>query len=165
VGGTTPLATRAAAAAAVSLFLETTMADREKPMGETEARQLAWDYRQKFKNSEAFEAAWEALFELKTSITSSLARRFLSEEFVKYRAHLAGLEEPPPVTALVQSRGPETYVCPGCERELPAWGKFEHAKDCVHYGCYEMEIRFREGKRRQAAARQLASEPSEPAVS
>jgi hypothetical protein len=131
------------------------MAVRESPLSESDARQLAWNFREKFKNSEAFEAAWHALFELKTSITLSLARRFMTEELVKYRAHLAGLDDPPvPGGPPPRQLRPETYRCPGCDRDLPEWSRQGHADDCRNADCYRLEVRFREGlrKRRQPAS-------------
>jgi len=124
---------------------------RESPLSESDARQMAWDFREKFKNSEAFESAWHALFELKTSITPALARRFMTEELLKYRAHLAGLDEPPPPGGPPpQQLRSESYRCPGCERDLPEWSRHGHADDCRNANCYRLEVRFREAKRREA---------------
>ena len=121
----------------------------EAPLTEAEARELAAEFRGRFRDRETSDAAWQRLFELKTAITPSLARRFLQEEFVKYRARLAGLTDsssepsnwaPPP-------RDASTYRCPGCERDLPEWTREGHADDCPHHGCYELEVRFRNAKR------------------
>jgi hypothetical protein len=132
---------------------------RESALSESDARQIAWDFRQQFRNSEAFELAWHALFELRTAVTPSLARRFLREELVKYRAHLAGLEEPPlggaPPTPLRPGQS-ETYRCPGCERDLPEWSRQGHAPDCRNADCYGLEVRFREGLRKRRQSRKNA---------
>jgi hypothetical protein len=130
------------------------MTSREAALAEGDARQIAWVFRQKFRNSEAFETAWHALFELRTAVTPSLARRFLGEELLKYRAHLAGLEEPPDETPPTPI-GPETYTCPGCERALPVWGRDGHAEGCRHFACYALEVRFREAKARQKPRHQI----------
>lgn len=135
---------------------------REQPLAEADARLIAWDFRQKFKNSDAFEAAWHALFELRSAITPSLARRFMGEELLKYRAHLVGLEEPPtaPTPLRPNALSPDSYQCPGCERRLPSWVRDGHADDCRHANCYELEVRFREGKRHQAAKRAVTLPPA-----
>ena len=59
-------------------------------LSESDARQIAYEFREKFKNAEAFELAWNRLFELRAAITPSLSRRFLQQEYVKFRAHTAG---------------------------------------------------------------------------
>ena len=130
------------------------MTTRESVLSESDARQIAWEFREKFRNSEAFESAWHALFELRSAVTLSLARRFMQEELVKYRAHLAGLEVPPVTTPTPTPLRPgqgETYRCPGCDRQLPEWSRAGHAHDCRNVDCYGLEVRFREGKRRQPA--------------
>jgi hypothetical protein len=121
------------------------MAVRERPMTELEARVLGHEYRLLFRNTEAFEAAWEAVFGLKTSISLALARRILGEELHKFRARLAGLEptdfEPP--ASVGETRSTHRYRCPGCERELGEWQRDGHAAACPHVGCYELEVRSR----------------------
>jgi hypothetical protein len=123
------------------------MAVRERPMSELEARVLGHEYRLLFRNAEAFEAAWEAVFGLKTSISLSLARRILGEELHKYRARLAGLEatdfESPAPAQIADIRPAHRYRCPGCERELGEWQRDGHAAGCPHVGCYELEVRAR----------------------
>lgn len=122
------------------------MAGREAPLAESDARQLAFEYREKFRNSEVFEAAWNALFELKSAITPHLARRFLGEELLKYRAHVAGLQEPPPEAPPPRPGKPATYRCAGCQRQLQQWSRDGHGAGCRNENCYELEVRFREGK-------------------
>ena len=131
----------------------------EQAMSEQDARVLAADFRQRFRNAEAFEAAWGALFELKTAITLSLARRFLGEELAKYKARMVGFEEPASATqqSHAESGRSDLYVCPGCDRRLDVWAKGGHAADCRHVGCYELEVRFREAKYQ----RSLRGEPVE----
>lgn len=117
-------------------------------MTELEARDLAAEFRARFRDRETFDLAWQRLFELKTAITPSLARRFLQEEFVKYRAHLAGLTDQPSDPRSFPPPVPDshTYRCPGCERQLGEWTRDGHADDCPHHGCYELEVRFRHVK-------------------
>jgi hypothetical protein len=121
------------------------MAVRDRPMSELEASVLAHEYRLLFRNSEAFEAAWDAVFGLKTSISLTLARRILGEELHKHRARLAGLEarDFEPSSAVADARPTHQYRCPGCARELGEWQRDGHAPECPHVGCYELEVRSR----------------------
>jgi hypothetical protein len=125
----------------------------DRPLDEAEAQTMAAEFRAKFRNSEAFEQAWNSLFELRAAITVSLARRFLSQELVKFRAHAAGLEtrDLAPPTEVVDVQAERFYECPGCHHRLGQWARDGHAWDCPHAGCYELEVRCRIGiARRQA---------------
>jgi hypothetical protein len=149
----------ASCAAAAAAFFENSSETNErmpnatpKPLTESDARQISWAFRQKFRNTEVFEAAWERLFALQSAITADLARRFLTEELLKYRAHAAGLELPPSEPAPPSAiHAPRLYECPGCHRQLEQWSRDGHADDCPHIHCYELEVRFREGKRHLAS--------------
>jgi len=123
------------------------MATAEHPLTEADARLLASTFRQEFRNAEAFEHAWNALFELRSAITLNLARRFLREELVKFRAHSAGLDVPDfsPAQPVVEVRPDPPFVCPACERRMDPWDRTSHAADCPHAGCYALEVRFRVG--------------------
>jgi hypothetical protein len=128
----------------------------EAPLTEPEARELAAEFRARFRDRETFDAAWQALFELKTAITPSLARRFLQEEFVKYRARLAGLTDAPSDPRCFPPPQPDTnhiYRCPGCERQLSEWSRAGHADTCPYHDCYELEVRFSHAKAKQDALR------------
>jgi hypothetical protein len=123
------------------------MAVRDRPMTELEASVLAHEYRLQFRNAEAFEAAWEAVFGLKTSISLALARRILGEELLKFRARLAGLEAADfkPPTRAADDRPAHRFRCPGCQRDMGEWQRDGHAAECPHVGCYELEVRARIG--------------------
>jgi hypothetical protein len=134
------------------------MASAEQPLSEVEARLISQDFRRQFRNSDAFEQAWHALFELRSAITPTLARRFLREELVKFRAHTVGLEvrdfEPP---ATVVPQPPERdFECPECHCQMGEWDRSGHAAECPHTGCYALEVRARIGIARRNAAIQAA---------
>jgi len=147
----------AAAAADFSFFSKrATVAPAERNMTELEARQVAADFRSKFRNSEAFEAAWATVFSLKTTISQTLARRILSEELQKFRARNAGMDvadfQPP--AAVATPYPPEgQYTCPGCQRVLKQWDRHGHASSCEHAGCYQLEVNMRVAVARREAQR------------
>jgi hypothetical protein len=134
-------------------------------MTELEARVLGHEYRLLFRNTEAFEAAWEAVFGLKTSISLTLARRILGEELLKFRARLAGLEAADfePAANVAGTHPSHRYRCPGCERDMGEWQRDGHTAQCPHVGCYELEVRSRIAiaSRNAAFARRKAA-PAEP---
>jgi hypothetical protein len=137
------------------------MADRDVPMTEQQARQLAQDYRLEFKNSEAFEAAWTALYELKSAISLPLARRIMSEELLKFRTRQAGLEAAAYLagTAVPVPPPPEPpFKCPVCQREMRQWQRDGHAAGCAHDGFYALEVRCRIAIERSRAARERRRE-------
>ena len=133
----------------------------EAPLTEVEARDLAAEFRARFRDRDTFDAAWHSLFELKTAITPSLARRFLHEEFIKYRARMAGLTDTPTdLTSVPPSpRDARTYRCPGCDRHLGEWTREGHAETCPHFGCYELEVRATIAIASRKAAAALRKEP------
>ena len=136
----------------------------EAPLTESEAHELAAEFRGRFRDRDTFDAAWRSLFELRAAITPSLARRFLQEEFIKYRARMAGLTDLPTDLTSVPARSardPRTYRCPGCERDLDEWARDGHAESCPHHGCYELEVRARLGiasRKAAAAVRKVSTE-------
>jgi len=133
------------------------MSAKDAALGPSDARQIAYEFREKFRNAEAFEAAWNRLFELRTAVTPALARRFLGEDLLKYRAHLAGLEAAdflaPQPDAATPPRPDAPFTCPGCQRTMGEWQRDGHATSCAHVGCYALEVKCRIAIERRQAAR------------